>query len=83
MGVIMGHEITHGFDDSGRKYDKYGNLKQWWNNDTIDRFEHQIECMVDQYSKYEINGAYVSIQFRYFIAIVQVMQRNTGSSGNS
>ncbi|XP_071805577.1 endothelin-converting enzyme 2-like isoform X1 [Asterias amurensis] len=59
MGVIMGHEITHGFDDSGRKYDKYGNLKQWWNNDTIERFENQIKCMVDQYSEYEVNGAYI------------------------
>ena len=67
MGVIMGHEITHGFDDSGRKYDKYGNLKQWWNNDTIERFENQIKCMVDQYSEYEVNGAYVSITGLLFI----------------
>ncbi|XP_022085466.1 endothelin-converting enzyme homolog isoform X3 [Acanthaster planci] len=59
MGVIMGHEITHGFDDSGRKYDKYGNLKQWWNNATIDRFKNQIQCMVDQYAKYDVDGNYI------------------------
>eukprot|EP00057_Strongylocentrotus_purpuratus_P020956 XP_011675430.1 PREDICTED: endothelin-converting enzyme 1 [Strongylocentrotus purpuratus] len=56
MGVVMGHEITHAFDDAGREYDKNGNLYQWWNNDTIQRFNRQTECMVDQYSEYDILG---------------------------
>jgi len=32
----MGHELAHGFDNSGREYDKYGTMKQWWNNRTIE-----------------------------------------------
>jgi predicted metalloendopeptidase len=41
-GVVIGHEITHGFDDKGRQFDKNGNLQQWWNNATISRFRHQV-----------------------------------------
>lgn len=52
IGVVIGHEITHGFDDNGRQYDKHGNLKQWWKNDTIDAFNKQAKCMVNQYSSY-------------------------------
>lgn len=37
LGVVIGHEITHGFDDRGRQFDKNGNMKQWWNNATIKR----------------------------------------------
>ena len=60
IGVVVGHEITHAFDDSGRQYDKYGNLRQWWNNETIGNFNEQIQCMVDQYSNFEIHGEHVS-----------------------
>eukprot|EP00106_Octopus_bimaculoides_P022840 XP_014790282.1 PREDICTED: endothelin-converting enzyme 2-like [Octopus bimaculoides] len=56
MGVVIGHELTHGFDDQGREYDKYGNLRPWWNNASIARFQKQTECMVKQYSSYKING---------------------------
>ena len=52
IGVVIGHEITHGFDDKGRQFDKHGNLKQWWNNATINRFRSQAQCIVDQYSAY-------------------------------
>lgn len=56
MGVVMGHEITHGFDDQGREYDKYGNLHPWWKNQTIDRFKQRTDCFIQQYSNYTING---------------------------
>lgn len=56
MGVVMGHELTHAFDDQGREYDKYGNLHQWWNNQTITKFKERTNCMEKQYSKYQING---------------------------
>lgn len=56
MGVVMGHELTHAFDDQGREYDKYGNLHQWWNNQTIIKFKERTNCMEKQYSKYQING---------------------------
>ncbi|XP_018573332.1 endothelin-converting enzyme homolog isoform X1 [Anoplophora glabripennis] len=56
MGVVMGHELTHGFDDQGRQFDKYGNLNHWWKNKTIDKFKQRTKCVVDQYNKYKING---------------------------
>lgn len=56
MGVVMGHELTHGFDDQGRQFDKFGNLNHWWKNKTIDKFKQRTKCVVDQYSKYKING---------------------------
>ncbi|KAH9392669.1 Membrane metallo-endopeptidase-like 1 [Tyrophagus putrescentiae] len=52
IGVVIGHEITHGFDDRGRQFDKNGNMKQWWNNATIKRFRSRTECIIDQYSSY-------------------------------
>lgn len=56
MGVVMGHELTHGFDDQGREYDKFGNLRPWWNNASVERFEERTQCMADQYSSYKLNG---------------------------
>jgi neprilysin len=56
MGVVMGHELTHAFDDQGREYDKNGNLHQWWNNKTIDKFKQRTDCFTRQYSNYSING---------------------------
>ncbi|VDM93643.1 unnamed protein product [Onchocerca ochengi] len=50
IGVVIGHEITHGFDDRGRLYDKYGNIRQWWDNATIEKFEIKTKCIEDQYS---------------------------------
>lgn len=41
---------------TGREYDKYGNMHQWWNNKTIDRFKEQAECVVNQYSSYQMNN---------------------------
>ncbi|KAJ8916510.1 hypothetical protein NQ315_000152 [Exocentrus adspersus] len=56
MGVVMGHELTHGFDDQGRQFDKYGNLNHWWKNKTIEKFKQRTKCVVDQYNKFKING---------------------------
>ena len=60
IGSIMGHELTHGFDNSGREYDKRGMMIQWWNNKTIEDFEKASECMVEQYSKYKIEGEFLN-----------------------
>ncbi|XP_039285677.1 endothelin-converting enzyme homolog [Nilaparvata lugens] len=60
MGVVMGHELTHAFDDQGREYDKFGNLHQWWNNKTIDKFKSQIDCIVKQYSNYQLNNKHLN-----------------------
>ncbi|XP_059487654.1 endothelin-converting enzyme homolog isoform X2 [Neocloeon triangulifer] len=56
MGVVMGHELTHAFDDQGREYDKEGNLNHWWNNNTIEKFKQQTKCIVDQYANYKMDS---------------------------
>ncbi|MCJ8740172.1 hypothetical protein PDJAM_G00055850 [Pangasius djambal] len=60
IGVVMGHELTHAFDDQGREYDKDGNLRPWWQNSSVDAFKNRTECMVDQYSQYTINGEHIN-----------------------
>ncbi|RWS01467.1 membrane metallo-endopeptidase-like 1, partial [Dinothrombium tinctorium] len=52
IGVVIGHEITHGFDDKGRQFDQFGNLKQWWNKESLDKFQIKSECMIRQYNNY-------------------------------
>lgn len=54
IGGVIGHEITHGFDDSGSRYDAEGNLKMWWTADDRKKFEERAACVVDQFSSYEV-----------------------------
>jgi predicted metalloendopeptidase len=54
IGVVIGHEITHGFDDMGRQSDKYGNLAQWWSRDTIDTYLEKAQCFIQQYGMYRV-----------------------------
>ncbi|CAM5174101.1 unnamed protein product [Natator depressus] len=60
IGVVMGHELTHAFDDQGREYDKEGNLRPWWQNSSLEAFKNRTECMMEQYSKYMVNGEHVN-----------------------
>lgn len=50
IGVIIGHEIIHGFDDEGRKFDAQGNLRDWWTKEDAKSYEERGECIVRQYS---------------------------------
>ncbi|MBZ3882460.1 Membrane metallo-endopeptidase-like 1, partial [Sciurus carolinensis] len=52
IGMVIGHEITHGFDDNGRNFDKNGNMLDWWSNFSAWHFRKQSECMIYQYSNY-------------------------------
>ncbi|XP_060055892.1 membrane metallo-endopeptidase-like 1 isoform X2 [Erinaceus europaeus] len=52
IGMVIGHEITHGFDDNGRNFDKDGNMLDWWSNFSAHHFRKQSECMVHQYGNY-------------------------------
>lgn len=52
MGFIIGHEITHGFDDEGRQFDLHGNLVDWWNNGTEQQFLERAKCIIEQYSNF-------------------------------
>ncbi len=52
IGAVIGHEMTHGFDDQGRQFDAKGNLRDWWTAQDAKAFEERAQCFVDQYSKY-------------------------------
>ena len=51
IGVVIGHEMTHGFDDQGRNYDKDGNISAWWTKEDEDKFNERAQVLVDQYDK--------------------------------
>jgi putative endopeptidase len=53
-GGTIGHELTHGFDDEGRKFDAQGNLKDWWTTQDSQNFETRAQCVVDQYAQYTV-----------------------------
>jgi endothelin-converting enzyme/putative endopeptidase len=53
MGATIGHELTHGFDDQGRQFDKDGNLKDWWSSADEQQFNERAECTVKQYDAIE------------------------------
>ena len=52
IGVVVGHELTHGFDDQGRKFDGTGNLRDWWTQEDAKTFETRAGCVVNQYSHF-------------------------------
>ena len=53
MGMVVGHELTHGFDDEGSKFDKDGNLNIWWTQSVIPKFEAKTACVEKQYDAFE------------------------------
>ncbi|CAG8565518.1 11336_t:CDS:10 [Funneliformis mosseae] len=55
IGMVVGHELTHAFDNNGRQYDANGKLIQWWSNTTIEAFEEKAKCFVYQYGNYTID----------------------------
>ncbi|XP_072746309.1 neprilysin-4 isoform X3 [Anoplolepis gracilipes] len=61
IGVVIGHEITHGFDDKGRLFDKDGNLHRWWKDEAIDGFHRRAQCLIDQYARYTVTEVEMQI----------------------
>lgn len=62
IGAVIGHELTHGFDDSGRQFDADGNLKDWWTKQDEEKFKKLADCFVNEYGSFsptqgvELNG---------------------------
>jgi putative endopeptidase len=56
IGSVMGHELTHGFDDQGAQFDGTGRLKDWWPKPVTEAFKNRTKCVVDLYSTFEVNG---------------------------
>ncbi len=56
VGAVIGHELTHGFDDQGRKFDLKGNLTDWWTETDAKEFEKRASCLADEYSGFTVAG---------------------------
>jgi putative endopeptidase len=54
IGMVIGHEMTHGFDDQGRQYDKDGNLRDWWTEEDAEEFNSRASVLVEQFNKIEV-----------------------------
>ena len=54
IGSVIGHELTHGFDDEGSQYDAQGNVRNWWTAEDRKLFEERAECIVQQFDRYEV-----------------------------
>jgi putative endopeptidase len=54
VGVVIGHEMTHGFDDQGSKYDLHGDVKVWWTDEDLAKFKERTECMAKEYDGFEV-----------------------------
>jgi len=54
IGAVIGHELTHGFDDEGRQFGADGNLKDWWTEEDNKKFAERANCMVEQYGNYSV-----------------------------
>jgi len=53
IGVVIGHEMTHGFDDSGRRFDKEGNMRDWWTEEDTEKFNAKAQKLVDQFDEFK------------------------------
>ena len=61
IGSVMGHELTHGFDDQGRQYDAEGDLRNWWTPEDAAEFEKRAECFVKEYSAFTpVDGVHLN-----------------------
>lgn len=56
MGAVIGHEMTHGFDDQGSKFDFSGNMVNWWTEEDSKEYEQRVNVQVEQANKYEVHG---------------------------
>ncbi|KPP65463.1 endothelin-converting enzyme-like 1-like [Scleropages formosus] len=54
IGAIIGHELTHGYDDWGGQYDRHGNLKQWWTEESYRKFQKKAECIIKLYDNFTV-----------------------------
>ena len=65
---MLGHELTHGFDNSGRHYDSNGNVRQWWTNETIVKYTEKTDCFIHHYNTYyeaEVRTKYIFVRITY------------------
>lgn len=79
--MVIGHEMSHGFDSIGREFDKNGNRVLWWTNETIQRFNQQKKCIIEQYNNYTVKqiNTNVGFSFKYSFEINLLDQWRTNT----
>ena len=75
LGFIIGHEITHGFDNRGIQFDKDGNHADWWGSEPKRKYSKKSECLINQYNKYFDEEVGLKVSFS-FLLITNTNQRN-------
>lgn len=60
IGAVIGHELTHGFDDSGRHFDAVGNMRDWWQPEDAKNFEERAACVIRQFDSYKVENLSVN-----------------------
>lgn len=82
IGFVIGHEITHGFDDQGRQFNKNGNLVDWWAPQTKEKYLEKAECIIHQYGNYTVEdvGLNVMIDFYYTLSLSLVLVSSSSSN---
>ncbi|HXE62574.1 MAG TPA: M13 family metallopeptidase, partial [Bryobacteraceae bacterium] len=61
IGAVVGHELTHGFDDEGRQFDAKGNLRDWWTPEDAKEFDKRADCFVEEYASFQpVKGVYLN-----------------------
>lgn len=66
IGFVIGHEITHGFDDQGRQFDKNGNLVDWWAPQTKEKYLEKAECIIHQYGNYTVEEVNLNVMIDFY-----------------
>lgn len=78
IGSIIGHELSHAFDDEGSQYDKNGILTDWWKNATKQEYLNKAQCIIEQYSNYTLKEA-GNTAVSYRLKIFALMSNTTSS----
>ncbi|KAK2167416.1 hypothetical protein LSH36_28g07049 [Paralvinella palmiformis] len=60
IGMVMGHELSHAFDNQGRLYDIHGNMRNWWTNHSAEAFIKRTQCFIDEYDTFTISGNHIN-----------------------
>lgn len=82
LGSIIGHEITHGFDNQGQQFDEHGNLRDWMSPKVHDTFMYKAQCYVDQYNEYKLTSEdFPMFGFRLHINGSRTLGENIADNG--
>lgn len=70
LGFILGHELTHGFDDNGRNFDVDGNYKRWWTDKTIAKYENKTGCFTEYYNEQYLKDVSCKERTKFIFCII-------------